>query len=124
MASQVLTSLIEINKSAARRFFCGKQLFGIVVFGFGIVPFILNLHDSMAIPQLINLSLKTENWGKVYVGYVVISNGILPPFKRSWGRITGNAYQFFYNIVQILTSMTVAVAVMVPLIVIPCGKLK
>jgi len=43
--------------------------FGVVVFGFGIVPFILNLHDSMAKPQLIYLSLKM-GLGIVYVGYV------------------------------------------------------
>ena len=49
--------------------------FGIVVFGYGVVPFIFSFESSMADPQLINLAAKL-GLSIAYAGYLFASNGI------------------------------------------------
>ena len=47
--------------------------FGVVVFGYGVVPFILNFRESMAIPNHVGLATKV-GLVLVFLAYVVMSN--------------------------------------------------
>jgi len=47
--------------------------FGVVVFGYGVVPFILNFRESMTIPNNVGLATKV-GLVLVFLAYVVMSN--------------------------------------------------
>mmetsp|Transcript_3228 Transcript_3228/g.6898 ORF Transcript_3228/g.6898 Transcript_3228/m.6898 type:complete len:488 (+) Transcript_3228:69-1532(+) len=49
--------------------------FGVVAFGYGIVPVIFNIRDSMAQPEYVQPSTKI-GLIMVFVGYITISNGV------------------------------------------------
>ncbi len=56
--------------------------FGVVAFGFGIVPVIFNVRDSMSRPEYVKLSTQTGLF-MVFVGYITISNGVRILFSPS-----------------------------------------
>lgn len=98
--------------------------FGVVVFGFGVVPFVFNFRDSMACPQHVGLSLQIGLF-LVYVGYLVMSNFIRVLYSPSH-QFDGDVLQAMPNnwislIVRLL--MTFMVTTTAPLIVVPCGEL-
>jgi len=98
--------------------------FGVVVFGFGVVPFVYNFRESMENPQRVNLSLQLGLF-EVYIGYIIISNGIQMLFSPSYS-FAGDVLQAMPDtwislVVRLL--MTFVVSVTAPLIVIPCGEL-
>ena len=99
--------------------------FGVVVFGYGIVPFILNFHESMKRPQHIGLAMKM-GLTLVFVGYIIISSGVRILFSPSHS-FDGDVLQalptnsWLALIVRLL--MTFVVAMTAPLIVVPCGEM-
>mmetsp|Transcript_37966 Transcript_37966/g.66558 ORF Transcript_37966/g.66558 Transcript_37966/m.66558 type:complete len:468 (-) Transcript_37966:117-1520(-) len=98
--------------------------FGVVVFGYGVVPFVFNFRDSMANPQQVGLALQI-GLVLVYVGYIMMSNGIRVLFSPSHV-FDGDVLQAMPNnwislIVRLL--MTFAVSLSAPLIVVPCAEL-
>ena len=102
--------------------------FGIVVFGYGVVPFIFTFKESMAKPSYIGLSTKI-GLGIAYVFYLFASNGIRILFlhKRSFD---GDVLQALPDspislVVRLL--MVFVVAVTAPLIAVPVrifGRLR
>ena len=118
--SQSLSSVALWPESMAH----ASSWFGVVVFGYGVAPFIFNIRDSMAEPEKIGTSLRI-GLGIVYIGYIVISNGIVIIFSPS--------YEFRGDVLQAMPGTTVAlfvrvlmtlvVAVTAPLIVVPCGEM-
>ena len=99
--------------------------FGVVVFGYGIVPFILNFHESMKAPQHIGLAMKM-GLALVFFGYIIISSGVRILFSPSHS-FDGDVLQalptnsWLALIVRLL--MTFVVAMTAPLIVVPCGEM-
>ncbi|KAL7535935.1 hypothetical protein ACHAXR_006822 [Thalassiosira sp. AJA248-18] len=98
--------------------------FGVVVFGYGVVPFVFNFKESMASPKHLDTSLQIGLF-MVYVGYIVISNGVMALFSPTHV-FDGDVLQampdtWISMIVRLL--MTFVVALTAPLIVIPCGEL-
>ena len=99
--------------------------FGVVVFGYGIVPFILNFHESMKTPKHIGLAMKM-GLILVFFAYVVISSGVRILFSPSHS-FDGDVLQalptnsWLALIVRLL--MTFVVAMTAPLIVVPCGEM-
>jgi amino acid permease len=94
--------------------------FGVVVFGYGVVPVIFNVRESMAEPQFISISTSI-GLGIAYVGYLFASNGI---------RILFSKFSFDGDVLQVLPPnsaialsvrlmMTFVVAVTAPFIVVP-----
>ena len=78
--------------------------FGVAVFGYGVAPFIFNFRDSMAEPEKIGTSL----WiglGIVYIGYIVISYGIVILFLPS--------YEFRGDVLQAMPGTRIALFVRV-----------
>ncbi|EJK50233.1 hypothetical protein THAOC_30824 [Thalassiosira oceanica] len=118
--SQSLSSVTLWPESMAH----ASSWFGVVVFGYGVAPFIFNIRDSMAEPEKIGTSLRI-GLGIVYIGYIVISNGIVILFSPS--------YEFRGDVLQAMPGtrialfvrvlMTLVVAVTAPLIVVPCGEM-
>ena len=107
-----------------RSFSAASSWFGVVVFGYGVVPFVFNFRDSMASPNHVNLALQI-GLGIVYVGYVLMSNGIWVLFSPTHV-FDGDVLQVMPNtgisfLVRLL--MTFVVAVTAPLIVVPFGEL-
>lgn len=98
--------------------------FGVVVFGFGVVPFVFNFRESMASPQNVFLSMQLGLL-MVYVGYIMISTGILILFSPS--------YTFEGDVLQAMPSTWISLIVRLlmilvlvttsPLLVVPCGEL-
>jgi len=98
--------------------------FGVVAFGYGIVPVIFNIRDSMAQPEYVQPSTKI-GLIMVFVGYITISNGVRILFSPAHV-FDGDVLQAMPDtwisfIVRLL--MTFVVAVTAPLIVVPCGEL-
>jgi len=99
--------------------------FGVVVFGYGIVPFILNFHESMKTPKHIGLAMKM-GLILVFFAYIVISSGVRILFSPSHS-FDGDVLQalptnsWLALIVRLL--MTFVVAMTAPLIVVPCGEM-
>ena len=94
--------------------------FGVVVFGYGVVPVIFNIKDSMSNPQLIGLSTKI-GLAIAYFGYLFASSGIRILFSRTHS-FEGDVLQALPNspislIVRLM--MTCVVAVTAPFIVVP-----
>ncbi|KAL9183157.1 hypothetical protein ACHAXT_004944 [Thalassiosira profunda] len=107
-----------------KSFSAASSWFGVVVFGYGVVPFVFNFRDSMASPNHVNLALQI-GLGIVYVGYVLMSNGIRVLFSPTH-MFDGDVLQAMPNtaisfVVRLL--MTFVVAVTAPLIVVPFGEL-
>ena len=80
--------------------------------------------ESMENPQRVNLSLQLGLF-EVYIGYIIISNGIQMLFSPSYS-FAGDVLQAMPDtwislVVRLL--MTFVVSVTAPLIVIPCGEL-
>jgi amino acid permease len=98
--------------------------FGVVVFGYGVVPFIFNIRDSMTYPQEVNMSLKIGLF-MVYAAYIMISNGIQVLFSPS--------HVFDGDVLEVLDRnqvsstvrllMTFVVTMTAPLLVVPFGEL-
>lgn len=99
--------------------------FGVVVFGYGIVPFILNFRESMADPDHICPATKM-GLILVLVAYIIMSNGVTLLFSPSHS-FDGDVLQalpknsWIALIVRLL--MTFVVSVTAPLIVVPCGEM-
>mmetsp|Transcript_1619 Transcript_1619/g.3553 ORF Transcript_1619/g.3553 Transcript_1619/m.3553 type:complete len:513 (+) Transcript_1619:142-1680(+) len=99
--------------------------FGVVVFGFGVAPFLFNFRDSMADPKQAGLVLQIA-LSMVYVGYIAMSNGILVLFSPGGHIFEGDVLEAMPNtwistVVRLL--MAFAVMVSAPLIVVPFGEL-
>jgi len=98
--------------------------FGVVVFGYGVVPFVFNFRDSMAVPDQVTQALQIGLF-LVYVGYVVISNGVAVLFSPSH-IFEGDVLQAMPNTwisLMVRLLMTFVVAVTAPLLVVPFGEL-
>lgn len=100
------------------------QWFGVVVFGYGVVPFVFNIRNSMAEPEQIGTSIEIGLF-IVVVGYITISNGIRVLFSPSH-TFAGDVLQAMPDtwislIVRFL--MTFVIAVTAPLIIVPFGEL-
>ena len=99
--------------------------FGIVVFGYGIVPFILNFQEAMTTPKHIGPAMKM-GLILVYFAYIIISSGIRILFSPSHS-FDGDVLQalptnsWIALIVRLL--MTFVISVTAPLIVVPCGEM-
>lgn len=98
--------------------------FGVVIFGYGVVPFIFNIRESMANPTQIHDSLRMGLF-VAYAAYVFISNGVRVLFSPSH-IFDGDVLQAMPDtwislVVRLL--MTFVVAMTAPLIVVPCGQL-
>lgn len=94
------------------------------VSGYGVVPVIFNIRDSMAEKQYIGRSTQI-GLGMVYFGYLFISNGVRVLFSPTHS-FDGDVLQalpatWIALVVRLL--MTFVVAVTAPLIVVPCGEL-
>lgn len=98
--------------------------FGVVVFGYGIVPVIFNINDSMANPTQIKSATKI-GLSIAYVGYLMASNGIRVLFSRT--------HSFDGDVLQALPPdspislavrlmMSIVVAVTAPFIVVPVSN--
>lgn len=99
--------------------------FGVVVFGYGIVPFILNFQESMTNPKQIGPAMKM---GLILVlfAYIIISSGV--------GILFSPSHSFDQDVLQALPKnswiglivrllMTFVISVTAPLIVVPCGSM-
>jgi len=119
--SQSLSSVNLWPESMAQ----ASSWFGVVVFGYGVAPFIFNIRDSMAEPEKIGTSLRM-GLGIVYIGYIVISNGVVILFSPSY-EFRGDVLQAMPGTSRIALFvrmlMTLVVAVTAPLIVVPCGEM-
>jgi amino acid permease len=99
--------------------------FGVVVFGYGIVPFILNFQESMSNPKQIGPAMKM-GLILVFFAYIIISNGVRILFSPSHS-FDGDVLQalpknsWIALIVRLL--MTFVISVTAPLIVVPCGSM-
>mmetsp|Transcript_12059 Transcript_12059/g.25686 ORF Transcript_12059/g.25686 Transcript_12059/m.25686 type:complete len:443 (-) Transcript_12059:427-1755(-) len=98
--------------------------FGVVVFGYGVAPFVFNFRESMTNPHQVDLAVQIGLF-LVYVGYIIMSNGIRVLFSPSH-IFDGDVLQAMPNnwislIVRLF--MTFMVSVTAPLIVLPCGEL-
>mmetsp|Transcript_29095 Transcript_29095/g.55157 ORF Transcript_29095/g.55157 Transcript_29095/m.55157 type:complete len:413 (-) Transcript_29095:184-1422(-) len=101
--------------------------FGVVVFGYGVAPFVFNFRNSMIDPNQINTCLQL-GISLVYAGYISMSNGIRVLFSPG-GRVfdDGDVFQAMphdtWISIFVRLLMTFVVAVTAPLIVVPCGEL-
>lgn len=94
--------------------------FGVVVFGYGVVPFIFTFKDSMANPSCIGLSTKI-GLGIAYVFYLFASDGIRILFLHTHS-FDGDVLQALPNsrislVVRLL--MIFVVVVTAPLVAVP-----
>jgi amino acid permease len=99
--------------------------FGVVVFGYGVVPFIFTFQDSMANPQFIGLSTKI-GLAIAYVGYLFASNFVRILFSRT--------HTFDGDVLQALPDspisfavrllMTFVVCTTAPFIAVPVRRLR
>lgn len=85
--------------------------FGIVVFGYGIVPFIFSFKDSMKDPNHIGLSAKI-GLGIVYVGYAFMSDCIRILYSPT--------HSFDGDVLQALPDSTISMAVRLLMIAVVC----
>lgn len=97
--------------------------FGVVVFGYGVVPVIFNIKDSMLNPQLIGMSTKI-GLAIAYLGYIFASNGIRILFSHTYS-FEGDVLQALPDssisiIVRLM--MTCVVVVTAPFIVVPVSS--
>ncbi|KAL7488907.1 hypothetical protein ACHAW6_014500 [Cyclotella cf. meneghiniana] len=98
--------------------------FGVVVFGYGVVPFIFTFRDSMAKPSWIGLSTKI-GLTIAYVFYLFASNGIRILFLHTHS-FDGDVLQALPDspvslVVRLL--MIFVVTVTAPLVAVPCGEM-
>ena len=98
--------------------------FGIVVFGYGIVPFIFSFKDSMKDPNDIDLSTKI-GLGIVYLGYLFVSDCVRILYSPTHS-FDGDVLQalpdsMISSAVRLL--MIAVVCVTAPLIAVPCGEM-
>ncbi|KAL7543621.1 hypothetical protein ACHAWF_007426 [Thalassiosira exigua] len=98
--------------------------FGVVVFGYGVVPFIFNFRNSMTNPQEVNMSLKIGLF-MVYAAYIIMSNGIQVLYSPSHV-FEGDVLQVLdrtqlSSVVRLL--MTFVITMTAPLLVVPFGEL-
>lgn len=98
--------------------------FGVVVFGYGVVPFVFNIRNSMSNPDDITLAVEIGLF-IVVLGYIIISNGIRVLFSPSH-TFTGDVLQAMPDtwislVVRFL--MTFVISVTAPLIIVPFGEL-
>ena len=95
--------------------------FGVVVFGYGVVPVIFNIKYSMKKPELIGLSTKI-GLGIAFVGYIFLSNGIRIIFSETFV-FEGDVLQALPDSNMISSAvrllMTFVVCVTAPFIVLP-----
>jgi amino acid permease len=94
--------------------------FGVVVFGYGVVPVIFNVRESMANPQFISISTSV-GLGTAYVGYLFASNGVRILFSKSHS-FDGDVLQALPNseiALAVRLMMTFVVTVTAPFIVVP-----
>ena len=99
--------------------------FGVVVFGYGVVPFIFSFKDSMENPELIGLSTKI-GLSIAYTGYIFASNCIQILFSPTHS-FDGDVLQALPNslvssIVRVM--MICVVAVTAPLISVPVSAIS
>eukprot|EP00584_Thalassiosira_punctigera_P003633 CAMPEP_0172534506 /NCGR_PEP_ID=MMETSP1067-20121228/6845_1 /TAXON_ID=265564 ORGANISM="Thalassiosira punctigera, Strain Tpunct2005C2" /NCGR_SAMPLE_ID=MMETSP1067 /ASSEMBLY_ACC=CAM_ASM_000444 /LENGTH=503 /DNA_ID=CAMNT_0013319307 /DNA_START=277 /DNA_END=1788 /DNA_ORIENTATION=+ len=117
-------STLKLNRWPAS-LSAASSWFGVVVFGYGVVPFVFSFRNSMANPQQVGLCLQI-GLSLVYIGYIVMSNGIWVLFSPDGHVFDGDVLQampdtWISSVVRLL--MTFAVAVTAPLIVVPFGEL-
>jgi len=118
------SSALDLNRWPAS-LSAASSWFGVVVFGFGVAPFVFNFRDSMADPKQAGLVLQIA-LSMVYVGYIAMSNGILVLFSPGGHTFEGDVLEAMPNTwISTLVRLLMAFAVMVsaPLIVVPFGEL-
>ena len=98
--------------------------FGVVVFGYGVVPVIFNIKNSMENPELIGLSTKI-GLAIAFVGYIFLSTGIRIIFSETF-TFEGDVLQALpdSNIISsaVRLLMTFVVCVTAPFIVLPVSN--
>ena len=98
--------------------------FGVIVFGYGVVPVIFNLKQSMAEPHLIKKSTMI-GLSIAYMGYLFASDGIRVIFARTHS-FDGDVLQAMPDspiTMSVRLLLAFVVAVTAPFIVYPCGEL-
>lgn len=99
--------------------------FGVVVFGYGVVPFILNFRESMAIPNHVGLATKV-GLVLVFLAYVVMSNFVRILFSPTHifnGDVLQALPKSSLIALTVRLLMTFVISVTAPLIVVPCGEM-
>jgi hypothetical protein len=99
--------------------------FGVVVFGYGVVPFILNFRESMAIPNHVGLATKV-GLVLVFLAYVVMSNFVRILFSPTHifnGDVLQALPKSSWISLTVRLLMTFVISVTAPLIVVPCGEM-
>jgi len=98
--------------------------FGVVVFGYGVVPVIFNIKNSMENPELIGLSTKI-GLAIAFVGYIFLSTGIRIIYSETF-TFEGDVLQALpdSNIISsaVRLLMTFVVCVTAPFIVLPVSN--
>ncbi|KAL3816074.1 hypothetical protein ACHAXA_009712 [Cyclostephanos tholiformis] len=98
--------------------------FGVAVFSYGVAPFVFNFRDSMNDPRCVGSAVRTGLL-LVYVGYIIMSNGIRILFSPSHV-FDGDVLQAMPNSgisMYVRLLMTFVVVLTTPLVVVPCGEL-
>jgi amino acid permease len=98
--------------------------FGVAVFSYGVAPFVFNFRDSMEDPRGVGRAVRVGLLA-VYVGYVVMSNGMRVLFSPSHV-FDGDVLQAMpdsWISLSVRLLMTLVVALTTPLVVVPCGEL-
>ena len=99
--------------------------FGVVVFGYGVVPFILNFRESMTIPNNVGLATKV-GLVLVFLAYVVMSNFVrilFSPTHTFNGDVLQALPKSSWIALTVRLLMTFVISVTAPLIVVPCGEM-